>query len=189
MDGTVMDSISRIVRKILPCPADHSGTSLVESLIALVILSGGLLSLGVGFSQGMILMSSSHYHVIAKQKASEAIESVFTARDTRTIAWSRIRNTGSGGVFLSGPQPLRAPGPDGLVNTADDGAAETEVVSGPDDVLGTGDDVVRPLNAFTREIEIQDIAPNLRQIRVIVRYRIGSLNRQYQLIAYISSFA
>ena len=46
-----------------------------------------------------------------------------------------------------------------------------------------------PLDSFTREIDITDIAPNLRQIRVIVRYQIGHLARQYELVAFISSFA
>ena len=154
---------------------NQSGFTLVEAMIAVIILGGGLLALASGFSQGMILMSTSHNHQIAKEKASEAVESVFTSRDTRTITWAQIRNAGNGGIFLDGPQSLRAPGADGLVNTADDGALETENQV--------------PLNNFTRETEIRDIAPNLRQIRVIVRYQMGHLNRRYELIAYISSFA
>jgi prepilin-type N-terminal cleavage/methylation domain-containing protein len=167
----------------------ESGFTLVETLIAMVILTGGLLALAAAFSQGMVVMSTSHYHQIAEAKAAEAIESVFTSRDTRIITWAQIRNVSAGGVFLDGAQPLRASGADGLVNTADDGTLECETLPGPDGVLGTGDDVVRQLTAFTREIAIVDLAPNLRQIRVIVRYQIGSLNRQYQLTAYISSFA
>ena len=168
---------------------DNSGFSLVEVLMAAVILAGGLLALGYGLSQGMIISSTSHYHQIAKEKASEAIESVNTSRDTHIIAWNQIRNVDNGGIFLDGPQPLCGRGPDGLVNTADDGAAETETLSGKDGILGTGDDVVNSLSAFTRQILITDLAPNLRQIRVIVRYRIGHLTRQYEVISYISSFA
>jgi hypothetical protein len=169
--------------------AGVGGFSLVESMIAIVIMGGGLLALASAFSQGMVLMTTSHDHQIAKEKAAEAVESVFTSRDTRVITWTRIRNVSNGGVFLNGPQPLRASGRDGLVNTADDGAAETEVLSGRDGVLSTGDDQVNSLTRFTREIEIRDIAPNLRRIRVIVRYRIGHLNRQYELVTFISSFA
>jgi prepilin-type N-terminal cleavage/methylation domain-containing protein len=168
---------------------DQSGFTLVETLIAIIILTGGLLALASAFAQGMVVMSTSHYHQIAKEKASEAIESVFTSRDTRIITWSQIRNVSNGGVFRDGPQPLRAPGRDGLVNTSDDGALETETGPGPDGQLGTGDDVVFPLDAFTREIQITDIASNLRQIRVVLRYRVGYLTRQYQLVTYISSFA
>jgi hypothetical protein len=166
-----------------------SGFSLVETMIATVVLGCGLLALATGFAQGMMMMSTSHYHQIAKEKASEAIESVFTSRDTRIITWSRIRNVGNGGIFLDGPQPLRNQGPDGLLNTSDDGAPEVEILAGKDNRLGTGDDVVCSLDNFTREVQITDISSNLRRIRVTIRYSIGHLSRQYQLTAFISSFA
>jgi hypothetical protein len=137
----------------------------------------------------MIIMASSHAHQIAKEKAAEAIESVFTSRDTRIITWARIRNVSQGGIFLDGTQPLLGPGPDGLVNTADDITPESETLPGPDGQLGTGDDVAVALNGFAREVEIRDISPNLRQIRVIITYQVGHLTRQHQLAAYISSFA
>jgi hypothetical protein len=158
-------------------------------MIAMVILGGGLLALATAFSRGMILMSTSHYHEIAKEKASEAIESVTSSRDTRVITWAQINNVSNGGVFLDGPQPLRAEGTDGLVNTADDGDLETETLPGPDGQLGTADDVVFSLSAFTREIRITTIGPNLRQVVVTVTYQMGRVTRQYQLTTYISSFA
>jgi hypothetical protein len=167
----------------------QSGFTLVEALMAILILAGGLLALATAFAQGMVVMSTSHYHQIAKEKASEAIESVTTSRDTRVIAWARIRNVSQGGVFLDGPQAVRAQGADGLVNTADDGAVENAILPGPDGLLGTGDDIVVPLDTFTREIEIRDLSANLRQIRVIVRYQVGHLARQYQLLTYVSTFA
>jgi hypothetical protein len=189
MDGRRMGPLMRPRQVHQDATYNSSGFSLVETMVATVVLGCGLLALATAFAQGMLMMSTSHDHQIAKEKASEAIESVFTSRDTRTITWSRIRNVRNGGIFLDGPQPLRAQGPDGLLNTADDGAPETEILSGDDNRLGTGDDVVFPLDHFTRELQIQDIGPNLRQIRVIIRYHVGHLNRQYQLTAYISSFA
>jgi hypothetical protein len=134
-------------------------------------------------------MSTSHIQQVAKEKAVEAIESVTSARDTRVIVWNQIRNVANGGIFRDGPQPMRTPGLDGLVNTADDGAVETEVDPGPDGILGTGDDIVFALANYTREIRITDIAPNLRQVLVIVIYQRGAMIRQYQMITYISSFA
>ena len=168
---------------------NQSGFTMVEVMMAIIILGGGLLALATAFAQGMVVMTTSHYHQIAKEKASEAIESVTTSRDTRVIAWARIRNVSQGGVFLDGPQPLRSQGPDGLVNTADDGAMENGALPGPDGILGTGDDVAFLFDGFTREIEIRDISANLRQIRVIIRYQIGDLTRQYQMITFVSSFA
>jgi Tfp pilus assembly protein PilV len=63
------------------CGSSQSGFSFVEALIGLAILSGGLLALASGLSQGMVLMSTTHFHQIAKEKASEAMESVYTSRD------------------------------------------------------------------------------------------------------------
>jgi len=167
----------------------QSGFTIIETMIATIILGGGLLAVALAFAQGMIYMSSSHYHQIAKEKASEAIESVYTARDNRVLTWAQIRNTSNTGIFLDGARPLNVPGRDGLVNTADDGGVESTTLPGPDNITGTADDVVVPLNDFTREIEIRDIGDNLRQIRVIVRYQIGHLVREYTLTTYISSFA
>jgi hypothetical protein len=167
----------------------QSGITLVETLIAALILSGGLLALAYGMTKGMSVMSTSRYHAIAKQKASEALESVNKSRDTHILTWAQIRNVSRGGIFSDGVQSLRSHGADGLVNTADDGAVENETLPGPDGILGTADDIVNSLDVFGREIIITDLAPNLRQIRAIVSYRIGTMNYQYDIISYISSFA
>ena len=99
-------------------------------------------------------MSTSSANLIAREKAREAVESVHTARDTRTITWAQIRNVSAGGVFLDGAQPLNAAGVDGLVNTADDAAAgvETQRDPGPNGILGDADDVLTPLTGFQRDI-------------------------------------
>jgi hypothetical protein len=164
-----------------------AGFSLLEALIALVILSGGLLALATVFSQGLIIISTAHYHQAAKELASEAVECVFTSRDTKTITWDDVRNESNGGQFVDDLTEIKDPGPDGLVNTLDDGDIKYEWAPGPDGVLGTGDDI--PITNFHRQIEITDVSPNLRQIRVIISYHVGHLNRQYELVTYISSFA
>lgn len=175
------------------------GMTLIEVILAIAILSIGVLGLVSVFTQGMTMMSTSQWEVIAKEKAAEAIESVFTARDTRVVTWARIRNVAGGsgadgGVFLDGPLRLCSAGADGLVNTADDFnpcVQETIVNPGPDALLGTNDDVHIPLRIFTREIEIRDVPGNLnlRQVRVIVSYPVGRLTRQYVVTTLISSFA
>lgn len=185
-----MDSVAR--NRMFASKKPHicqAGFTLVETLMSILILSGGLLALGYAFAGGLVLVSTSHPNQIAKERASEAIESVFTSRDTLKITWAQIRNVGDGGIFLDGPQPLRAQGPDGLVNTSDDADPEHEVLPGPDDTMGTTDDVFVQLGNYSREIIITNIAPNLRQIQVIVRYQIGHLDRERQLVAYISAFA
>ena len=81
-------------------------------------------------------MTASTPMLIAREKAREAIESVHAARDTGEFAWTTILNVADGGVFLNGAQPVRRPGIDGLVNTADDGAIETMNKPGADGILG-----------------------------------------------------
>jgi hypothetical protein len=172
-----------------------AGFSLIEAMMAIAILSFGVLSLAAVYTQGLVFMSTAQYDFVAQNKAAEAIETVFTARDTKLLTWAQIRN-GDGspgnGVFLSGPQPLLDPGADGLLGTVDDDSTKPDTIvigPGPDGVLGTADDQVIVLNMFTREIQIQDIGPNLRQVTVIIQYRVGRLQRQFTMVSYISSFA
>jgi prepilin-type N-terminal cleavage/methylation domain-containing protein len=178
------------------------GFSLVEVIVSILVLSVGVLALVQVYATGMTMMSTSQWDVIAKEKASEAVESVFTARDTRVLLWAQIHNVvgaaGDGGVFLDGPQPMysvctTAPINDGLMNTADDIRCPLEsiVTPGPDGLLATADDIIQPLNNFQREIRIRDIPgnANLRQLDVIVTYRVGRVQRTYTLSTFISSFA
>lgn len=174
---------------LVPQAEGDPGFSLIEALIAMTILAIGLLSMSAMMTEGLLQIATGRHDTIAKQKAAEAIESVFAARDTRLVTWTQIRNVSNGGIFLDGAQDLKLPGPDGLVNTADDGAAEVIQLPGPDGILGTGDDQTMSLASFTREIIITDLSTNLRQIQVIVRYRVGRINKQYTLTTCISSFA
>ncbi|HUI73355.1 MAG TPA: prepilin-type N-terminal cleavage/methylation domain-containing protein [Candidatus Acidoferrum sp.] len=176
------------------------GFTLIEAMISIVILSFGILSLAVVYSQGIYYANMTQLDYIAEKKAEEAVETIFTARDTGLLTWAQILNvagtSGSdGGVFLDGPQPLLDPGPDGLVGTADDDAANPDsVITGPggDGILGTADDAKINLNPWmTRTIAIVPVAgtSNLRQITVTINYKSGKLNRTYTLISYISAFA
>lgn len=174
--------------------SSDSGFSLVETIVALGVLAVGLLGLAGVFTTGLGAMTAAGPDIIAREKATEAIESVYTARDTRTITWAQIRNVNGlsgtdGGVFLDGERPLKLAGNDGLVNTADDAGLETKTLPGSDNLLGTGDDIAQELTKYTREIEIRDVGNNLRRIRVVIRYTAGSAARTYTIETLISSFA
>jgi hypothetical protein len=158
-------------------------------VFAIAIMATGLLSLAAVFSYGLVHLNTGNDLLIAKEKATEAIESVFVSRDSLVITWAQVRNASQGGIFLDGAQPIRFAGPDGLANTSDDGAVEEIVLPGDDGVVGTQDDQVQSLHSFSRQIHITDINPNLRQIRVIVTYPYGDGSREYELTTYISAFA
>jgi len=179
-------------RKISRPPA---GFTLIEAMISIVILSFGVLSLAVVYAQGIMFASLTQYDYIAEKKAEEAVETIFTARDTKILRWAQIQNVAQGGVFLGGTQPLLDPGADGLVGTADDNAALPDTIiigPGPDGILGTSDDKVVNLNPWmTRTIAITAVTgeTNLRQITITMNYTIGRIQRTYTLISYISAFA
>jgi len=156
------------------------GFSLIEVLVAMFILTAGLLPLAGLFAVGVQRMTASTPQLLAREKAREAIESVHAARDTGEASWATIQNNDvTGGVFLVGPQPIKAPGNDGLVNTSDDGAAQ----------LSSGE--------FTREIDINPLFVdgtstvnlNLREVRVVVRYKVTGTWFTYVLTTYISSYS
>lgn len=179
-------------RKISRHPA---GFTLIEAMISIVILSFGVLSLAAVYAQGIMYASLTQYDYIAEKKAEEAVETIFTARDTKILTWAQIQNVAQNGVFLGGPQPLLDPGPDGLVGTADDNASLPDCIiigPGPDGKLGTADDKVVNLNPWmTRTIAITAVTgeANLRQITITINYTIGRIQRTYTLISYISAFA
>jgi len=165
----------------------------METMVAIVVLMTGVLGAAAVMSSGMQQLSSSPADVIVTQKATQAVEAVYSARDSHKLTWAQIRNVRDGGIFLDGPQPLRAEGPDGLVNTADDPAAiETIVLPGRDQVLGTADDQTITLAQYTREIAIRDVPNengNLRSITVTITYQSGSARRTYQLVTFISAYS
>ena len=175
--------------------ASEAGTTLVEVTLAMAVLMVGALGAAGVFTSGMQKATSSPGDLIATQKAQEAVESVFAARDSHKLTWAQIRNvngpnSGGNGIFLDGPLPLKRPGPDGLINTADDDAQlESVVMPGPDAQLGTADDVTQALTEFTREVVIRDVSLTLRSLTVIIRYRVGQLSREYQISTLISSYA
>jgi prepilin-type N-terminal cleavage/methylation domain-containing protein len=175
-------------------PRRDSGFTLIEAMVAMFILTVGLLGMAQAFYLGMRHTATSSANLIAREKAREAVESVHTARDTRTITWAQIKNVSNGGVFLDGAQNLYAAGDDGLVNTADDAAAGLETLRdpGPDGILGTADDILTPLQGFQRQIQILEldpVNPDLREVRVTITYQVGPQRGTYSLRTYISAFS
>jgi len=165
------------------------GFSLIETVIAMGLMATALLGLAALMTAGAKRIGSTPGDLTATQKAAEAIENVFSARDTQTLRWAQLKNVADGGIFLDGAQPLRLAGNDGLLGTADDTGEEVVILPGHDQQLGTADDVTVSLKGFTREIQIRDVEDNLRLITIIITYQQGSAIRTYTLTAYMSNFA
>lgn len=171
------------------------GFTLLETMIALLVLVIGVLGLAAMLGDALAYMGGSQYDFIAQQKAEQAVEAIFTAKYNNAVAWGQVSNFGVGnptGLFLPGAQPLLQTGPDGLVGSVNDVGAPPDFIldPGPDGKLGTGDDIQRPLGSFTRTITIANVAgnANLRTITVVVNYSTGRFNRSYTLNTLISAF-
>jgi len=172
------------------------GFTLLETMIAAMVLLVGVLGLAALLGNSLAFLNGSQADLIAQEKAAEAIECIFTARDMQTLTWAQIQNTTSGGVFLPGAQNMLDPGPDGLVDTTADSTASpsTVIYPGKDGILGTADDIIVPLDGayhMTRTITISNIVneTSVRQIQVIVSYQYGGFTRSYTLTTYISQYS
>jgi len=166
-----------------------SGFSLIETMVSILILTVGVLGLTQAFISGVQKSTSAPYEVLATQKAAEAVESVFAARDSHTITWAEMRNAAQGGVFMNTATPMTTAGGDGILNTSDDGAVEVFVYPGPDGYIGTPDDKTLTLDGFTRKIEIVDLSAYLRQITVIITYPANGQTKTYTVTSLISQYA
>ena len=60
----------------------EKGFTLLEAMIAIVILSFGILSLAAVYAQGIQVANMTQLDYIAEKKAEEAVETIFAARDS-----------------------------------------------------------------------------------------------------------
>ena len=189
--------------------AAEGGFTLLETMIAIVVMTVGLLAVMASFATAIAATASAQEDLIARHKALDVMESIYTARNSQQIPFASINNVASGGIFLSGALPLLCAGPDGLVGTADDvpctapdtgaacpGGVECLVLPGPDGVLGTADDVTQSLGNFTRTITFNQVLlpsglvnTELIAVTIAVRYqKPGWPVRTYTVNGLVSSY-
>jgi prepilin-type N-terminal cleavage/methylation domain-containing protein len=188
----------------------QSGFTLIEVMISMVVLTIGLLGVLAVFGVAVSANQSSQQDMIARQLASETMESIFTARNTSQLAWSQIQNVSNGGIFVNNAQPIMCAGPDGLLGTSDDttcltasgavcpnSGVECLTEPGPDGIVGTADDVILSLSNYTRTIAISplydsanNLIPTLESVTITITYTVptSSLVKTYVLNEYISSY-
>jgi prepilin-type N-terminal cleavage/methylation domain-containing protein len=190
--------------------AEQSGFSLIEVMVSMLILTGGLMALLAALGISMAATQTSREDLIARQVASEVMESIFNARNTSQVGFSAIANTGTPpGIFLPNALPLLCAGPDGILDTADDtscltasgtvcpnAGVECLTEPGPDGILGTADDVIVSLNNYTRTVTITPLLengttdPTLVQVSVTIAYTVPNSGhtKSYTLVDYISAY-
>jgi prepilin-type N-terminal cleavage/methylation domain-containing protein len=188
----------------------QSGFTLVETVISMVILTIGSVGLLGVFGLAVKASQTSQEDMIARQLASEAIESIYTARNSSELGWPAIQNISNGGLFTDGMHLIKCSGPDGVVDTADDasclaasgatcpnGGVKCLNEPGPDGVMGTADDIVLSLNNYQRQIAITsllDVNGNpiqtLSQVAVTVQYTVpnSSTVKTYVINEYVSEY-
>ena len=168
------------------------GFTLVETMIAMAVLTVGLLGVLSVFGVAINATQNTKFDQIARAKAMETIESIYTARQTNQLAYAAIQNQPAG-IFTAGMVALTDAGLDGIDGTADDVPAAPINVPGPSGVL-TGSsppDVQISLANFQRQIQIvtDPTNSNLRMITVTIQYPgVAGIPRNYTVNALISSF-
>ena len=166
-------------------PENESGFSYIDVLIAIGILMTGIVALLSAMTAAIATSGRGQQQLMAKQYATSTMESIFSARDINNpniTSFAVIRNnTTTGGLFLTGRQPIyAATGPDGIIGTADDGW-------GPDGRQGTSDDL-SPINGFSRQITITPVTTGLIQIDVTIYYQAGGLTFSQSLTSYMANY-
>lgn len=163
----------------------EQGMSLLEVLVASVVLMVGLMGVLSLFAYSVATMNFSDEEMIARQKAREALEGVVGARNSADYSWDDINNAPTG-IFASGATNLTNPGTDGIVNTNDDSGIES---------ITLPNGKTRTLSDFQRQISITPAtvgglpSSTLRMVTVTITYPRGRFGTgTYQLTGYISSW-
>ena len=164
------------------------------------ILTVGLVSLLAVFALSMKTTQTAQQDIIAKQLANEAMESIFTARNTAQVQWTQIQNVGAGtvpdGIFLTMLQPINNAGSDGIYGTVDDSTAGGQILypPGSDGLPSTAHPM--PLTGYQRSIQITPVIrggvplSTLRNLRVTVQYANSQPGtpKTYVLTGFISQY-
>jgi len=180
----------------------QKGFTLVEALIAAVILAVGLLALLAMFTTALSATQYAQQDLIARQKAREGLEAIFSARDDGKIGFAQIDNSctvGATGIFKCGWDNLIHVDSDtDQIMGVDTGpfaeGAITDYMLVPDSTGGLNTQV--PLDNFQRQIIIGPYTnpttglndPNLKKVQVTVRYLRNRRPVDYSVYGYVSAF-
>jgi type II secretory pathway pseudopilin PulG len=159
----------------------QSGITLLEMVVAMLILTVGLLGLAASIGYAVTVSNRGRNLTNTKLVAVSLLEQMETLRNTEQLTFGQLANqgavdnTGASKNFVGFPvgfNPVSInPGPDGIFGTSDD-----LINPGGDNIYGTGDDFTDAswgISGYSREIVISNLNANLKRIQVTVRYPDG----------------
>jgi prepilin-type N-terminal cleavage/methylation domain-containing protein len=158
------------------------GFSLIEVMISMAVMAVGLLGVLGVFGLAVAANQSSQEDLIARQVASEAMESIFTAGPTYGIV----------GVSGDTSSCKTATG-----TTCPNGGVQCLNEPGFDGIVGTADDIILSLSNYTRTIAITpltdtsgNVIQTLVQVTVTITYSAPNSPalKNYVLTEYISEY-
>jgi type II secretory pathway pseudopilin PulG len=170
----------------------ESGVTILEMVVAMMILTVGLLGLAAAIGYAMTVSNKGRNVTNSKLLVVSILEQMETLRNTNQLTFGQIANAGSvdntgasqnfNGFPTTFTQVSVNPGPDGIYGTSDD-----LTDPGPDGIYGTSDDFTDQAWAvpgYTRQILITSLNPNLKRIQVTLKY--PDTNGQMQQIVGVS---
>lgn len=127
----------------------ESGFTYVEVLIAIVILTVGILAMLAAISAAVLQSRGQDQQLTARHIAASTLESIMSVKETDPdrMGWKAVGNIGSN------PDPDDGNTPKGIFIV---GRHDVLANAGPDEVIGTEDDAGDVLTGFQREITIID---------------------------------
>ena len=178
----------------MPIKNNENGFTVIEVIIAILILTVGILPLLSAISYAALREREAEQRNTARQLTNAALESIFAVRDLQQVGgaaagpataldtWeTAVANTTPAtplGVFLSGYNPIREDsGRDGIEGTADDACNSVSCV------VGAYTNSSQIIKGYEREIIITNIfegastVSNRRRVVVNVRYFAGQIQR------------
>ena len=178
MGKSMLNSKSRRVRR--QHRQSESGVTILEMVVAMLILTIGLLGLAAAIGYAVTVSNKGRNLTNSKLLVVSLLEQMETLRNTQELKYGQIANVGAVdntaatrnfAGFPVGFLPLSInPGPDGIFGTSDD-----LVNPGPDNIYGTVDDFTDTtwsVPGYQRQIVITEFPsnPNLKRSEVTVRY-------------------
>jgi type II secretory pathway pseudopilin PulG len=173
-----------------------AGFSYIDVMIAIVILSVGILGLMSGLAGAVVQSKGQETQLLAKQVAASTMESIMSQKETDAdeLGWITVGNVGKNLDVNGVPRGIFVNGEKGVHENA-----------GPDEVMGTADDSGALVPYITREIVITDICDpdrpsyncptpgpfevRMRRVTITMRYYVGTMKREETLRTIVTDYA